>query len=132
MLGWEAKGCHGDRPPSRGVRWTVAGVSLILWNWVGLQSVKVCRAGREKPPNFQAFLLAKESSQGTATGWWDCGDQGLRGADSRKGGRSPAQAAHSVRRACQGAYGYLGMENPRGESHQQGDVVQNAATESIC
>lgn len=50
---------------------------------------------------------------------------------SWKGGKPAAQAASGVRSPFQGANGYLGMENPRGENHQQGNTVQTAATKSI-
>lgn len=67
VLGWEAKGCHGDwlRCHCRAQQ-TVAWVFLTLWNRPDLPGERL--PGREKPADFQALLLAKASNWGAAAG----------------------------------------------------------------
>lgn len=96
----------------------------------GLQTACLteCLRGREKPPNFQAFL-AKESSRGLlAVGIAEI--RVFQALLSRKGKKAPAKGASSVRNLFQRANGYLGMENPRGENHQQGSSANHG--HAVC
>ncbi|EPY86047.1 hypothetical protein CB1_000331014, partial [Camelus ferus] len=81
--------------------------------------------GREKPPNLQAFLLTRVQPELLlAAGIAET--RGFVALLSGKGeGQAPAKAASSVRSVFQGAYGYLGMENPRGENHRQGNSANH-------
>lgn len=126
VLGWEAKGCHGDwlRCHCRAQQ-TVAWVFLTLWNRPDLSGERL--PGREKPADFQALLLAKASNWGPAAGTAET--RVFVALLSGKGGN--AEAASSVRSLFQGANGYLGMENPRGANHRQGNTVQTVAAKSI-
>lgn len=88
---------------------------------LGLCPGCACRPGRKKPPHLQAFLLTEESGGGLLLAVGIAETRVFVALLSGEGGKAPSEAASGVRSACQGAYGYLGMENPRGGNHRQGN-----------
>lgn len=90
MLGWEAKGCHGDWPRCCcGAQQTVPGVFLMLWSWSpGCE----CQPGRDKPRTFRPSSPPRSPA-----------GKGLRGAAFLKRREGPRRGSQQCEKCVPGS-----------------------------